>query len=262
MSPAPSSYEAFKSNSDVVLAETPLLQYSYIGLNLNHDPLGDVRVRQAIAYAIDRDQICAAGEFGLCTAIQGPTAPGSPWYFDYAPYGRDVEKAKQLLAEAGYPDGFDIVLMPTSTYENTVRQAQVVQQNLAEAGIRATIDAPEWSQWLELEGSGNYDAYLCGWIGLTDADSYYYLQHRTGEVFNFTGYSNPEFDALVDEGRSSSDFDARYEIYEQANKILVDDAPYVYFYSPLGLRAYKPYVKGFVTRPDLLNNLWNVWLDQ
>jgi peptide/nickel transport system substrate-binding protein len=262
MAPAPSSYEALKSNPDVVVGETPLLQYSYIGLNLNHDPLGDVRVRQAIAYAIDRDQICAAGEFGLCTAIQGPTAPGSPWYFDYAPYGRDVEKAKALLTEAGYADGFDIELMPTSTYENTVRQAQVVQQNLAEVGIRATINAPEWSQWLELEGSGNYDAYLCGWIGLTDADSYYYLQHRTGEVFNFTGYSNPEFDALIDEGRTTSDFDTRYAIYEQANKILVDEAPYVYFYSPLGLRAYKPYVMGFVNRPDQLNNLWNVWLDQ
>lgn len=262
MSPAPSSYDSLKSNPDVVVAETPLLQYSYIGLNLKHDPLGDVRVRQAIAYAIDREQICQAGEFGLCTPIDGPTAPGSPWYFDYAPYTRDVEKAKQLLSEAGYPDGFDIVLMPTSTYENTVRQAQVVQQNLADVGIRATINAPEWSQWLELEGGGNYDAYLCGWVGLTDADSYYYLQQHTGEVFNFTGYSNPEFDKLVEEGRSTSDFNTRYAIYEQANKILVDDAPYVYFYSPLGLRAYKPYVMDFPTRSDMLNVLWTTWLNK
>jgi peptide/nickel transport system substrate-binding protein len=260
MSPAPQSYEALKGNPDIVVSESPLLQYSYMGVNLTRDPLSDVRVRQAMAYAIDRDQICAAGEFGLCTAIQGPTAPGSPWYFEYAPYGRDLEKARQLLTEAGYPDGFDVELMPTSTYENTVRQAQVVQQNLAEVGIRATINAPEWAQWLELEGSGNYDVYLCGWIGLTDADLYYYLQHRTGEVFNFTGYSNPEFDALVDEGRSITDFDQRFEIYEQANQILVDDAPYIYFYSPLGLRAHTPAVQGFVTRPDLLNVLWTVWL--
>ncbi len=262
MSPAPSSYEALKSNPEVVVGETPLLQYSYMGVNLTRDPLSDVRVRQAMAYAIDREQICAAGEFGLCTPIDGPTAPGSPWYFNYAPYGRDLDKARELLTEAGYEEGFDLVLMPTSTYENTVRQAQVVQQNLAEVGIRASIDAPEWSQWLELEGSGNYDVYLCGWVGLTDADQYYYLQHRTGEVFNFTGYSNPEFDTLIDEGRSISDFDERYAIYEQANQILVDDAPYIYFYSPLGLRAYKPYVEGFVTRPDQMNNLWNVWLNQ
>jgi len=262
MSPPVASYEALKANSEVVVGETPLLQYSYMGVNTTRDPLSDVRVRQAMAYAIDRQQICEAGEFGLCTPIEGPTAPGSPWYFDYAPYGRDVEKAKALLAEAGFADGFDLVLMPTATYQNTVRQAQVVQQNLAEVGIRATINSPEWAEWLELEGGGNYDVYLCGWIGLTDADLYYYLQHRTGEVFNFTGFSNADFDALVDEGRSISDFDQRYEIYSQANKILVDEAPYIYFYSPVGLRAYKPFVKGFVTRPDLLNQLWNVWLDQ
>lgn len=262
MSPAPQSYDALKSNPNIVIGESPLLQYTYMGVNLRRDPLSDVRVRQAMAYAIDREMICAAGEFGLCTPIEGPTAPGSPWYFDYAPYGRDLEKARQLLAEAGFANGFDVELMPTSTYENTVRQAQVVQQNLAEVGIRATINAPEWAQWLELEGSGNYDVYLCGWIGLTDADLYYYLQHRTGEVFNFTGYSNPEFDQLVEEGRSITDFDQRFEIYQKANKILVDDAPYIYFYSPIGLRAYTPAVKGFVTRADLLNVLWTVWLDQ
>ena len=261
LNPPSESYNDLKSNADVVLSETPLLQYSYMALNNQHNPLNDIKVREAIAYAIDRDQICQAGEFGLCTVIQGPTAPGSPWYFDYAPYTHDVEKAKSLLAEAGFPDGFSITLMPTSTYENTVRQAQVVQQNLADVGITATINAPEWSQWLELEGAGNYDAYLCGWIGLTDADSYFYLQHRTGEVFNFTGYSNPDLDALLDEGRSSSDFDARYSVYEQANKIVVDAAAYVYFYSPLGLRAYKPYVEGFVNRPDQLNALWTTWLN-
>ena len=262
LNPPPESYQDLKSNPDVVLSETSLLQYSYMALNTKHDPLSDVRVRQAIAYAIDRDQICQAGEFGLCTAIQGPTAPGSPWYFDYAPYTHDVAKAKALLAEAGFADGFKITLMPTSTYENTVRQAQVVQQNLAEVGITADINAPEWSQWLELEGAGNYDVYLCGWVGLTDADSYFYLQQHTGEVFNFTGFSNPDLDKLLDEGRSSSDFDKRFSVYEQANKLVVDGAPYVYFYSPLGLRAWKPYVKGFVNRPDQLNALWTTWLDK
>lgn len=261
MSPAPQSYEALKSNPEVVVSEAPQLQYHYIGLNLNREPFNDVRVRQAIAYAIDRDMICAAGAFGLCTAIQGPTAPGSPWYFDYAPYGRDLDRARALLAEAGLPNGFEMEIMPTSTYEDSVRQAQVIQQNLAEVGITVTINAPEWSEWLELEGSGQYDAYNLSWLGLTDADDYYYLQHHTDEVFNFTGYSNPEFDALVEQGRATSDFDERYAIYEQANQILVDEAPYVYMYAPLGLRAHTPNVKGFVTRSDLMNVLWTVWLD-
>jgi peptide/nickel transport system substrate-binding protein len=259
---AQQSYQTLKDNKAVVVGESANLQYNYLGVNTKKKPLDDKRVRQAISLALNRQQICDAGAFGLCVPIQGPTAPGSPWYFDYAPYNQDVAKAKQLLADAGLSNGFDLELMPTSTYEETVREAQVVQQQLLAAGIRATINAPEWAQWLELEGKGNYQTYICGWLGLTDADSYFYLQHRTGEVFNFTGYSNPEFDKLVDEGRSISDFDKRFAVYKQANKILVDDAPYIYFYSPKNIRAFKPFVKGYVTRPDNLNNLWNVWLDK
>lgn len=258
----PQSYEALKDNADIVLAETPLLNYQYMALNFNSPPLNDRRVRQAIAYAIDRDLICEVAEFGLCTPIQGPTGPGSPWYFDYAPYTRDVEKAKALLAEAGYPDGFTIRIMPTITYDFTMRSAQVVQQQLAEVGITLELIAPEWAQWLETRNKGDWDIFVCGWTGLIDVEEYYYLQQRTGQIFNRTGYSNPEFDALVDEGRTLSDFDTRYKIYEEANKILVDDAPYVYFYSPLGLRAWAPYVKGYVLRSDLDARFTKVWLDK
>lgn len=261
MDPAPQSYEALKGNSDIVVGEAPQLAYHYIGLNLNREPFDDVRVRQAIAYAIDRQSICAAGAFGLCTVIEGPTAPGSAWYFDYAPYGRNVEMARQLLTEAGVGDGFDMEIMATSTYEDSVRQAQVLQQNLAEVGINVTITTPEFAEWLDREGNGDFDSFNLSWIALTDANDYFFAQHRTGEVFNFTGYSNAEFDALVDQGRTTSDFDERYALYEQANKILVDEAPYIYFYSPLGLRAYTSAVKGYVTRPDLQNNLLNTWID-
>ena len=262
MDPAPQCYEALQSNPDIVIGEAPQLAYHYVGLNLNREPLNDVRVRQAIAYAIDRQMICEAGAFGLCTPIHGPTAPGSAWYFDYAPYERDLDRARELLAEANVADGFEMEVMATSTYEDSVRQAQVLQQNLAEIGIQVTITTPEFSEWLDREAAGDFDAFNLSWIALTDANDYFYAQHRTGEVFNFTGYSNPEFDRLVDEGRMTSDFDERYAIYEQANQILVDEAPYVYFYSPLGLRAYRSTVHGYVTRPDLQNNLLNVWIEQ
>ncbi|GIV80623.1 MAG: ABC transporter substrate-binding protein [Litorilinea sp.] len=262
LSVAPQNVALLEQDPELVVARAPQLSYDYIGINLTRAPFDDVRVRQAIAYAIDRQQLCEAGFFGLCVPIQGPTGPGSPWYFDYAPYDRDVEKARQLLAEAGYPDGIELELMPTTQYQETVRAAQVLQQQLAEAGITATINALEWSEWLEKEGNFQYDAYICNWNGLIDADQYYYLQHHTGLIFNFTGYSNPEFDRLVEEGRSISDFEERYKIYEQANKILVDDAPYVYMYNKQEIRAYRPYVKGFTVRPDQANNFWTVWLDQ
>jgi peptide/nickel transport system substrate-binding protein len=262
LSIAPQNYDALDQDPNVVVATAPQLSYDYMGVNLTEPPFDDVRVRQAIALTLDRQQICEAAFFGLCDTLQDPIGTGSPWYFGYAPYDRDVERAKELLAEAGYPDGFDMELLPTTQYGETVRAAQVVQQQLAEIGINATINAPEWSEWLELEGNFRYDIYICNWNGLIDADQYYYLQHHTDLVFNFTGYSNPEFDDLVDEGRSMSDFDKRYDIYQQANQILVDDAPYIYMYNKREVRAYAPYVKGFVVRPDQANNFWPVWLDK
>ncbi len=257
---APQNFESLQEDPDVVVETAPQLSYDYIGLNTEREPLNDVRVRQAIAYSLDRNQLCEAGYFGICEPVQGPVGSSSPWTTGYTPYDRDIEKAKELLADAGYGDGFELQLMPTVQYGETVRAAQVLQQQLGEVGITADIFAPEWSEWLELEGDGDYDAYICSWNGLIDADQYYYLQHRTGQVFNFTGYSNEEFDALVDEGRSMDDFDARFEIYEQANQILVDEAPYVYMYNKEEIRAFAPSVQGFTVRPDQANNFWTVWL--
>ena len=225
--------ESLQSNPDVTVQISPALAYSYVGLNVTREPLNDARIRQAIAYSLNRDDLCSAGDFGLCTPLYGgPIDTASPWHFDYAPYAQDLDKARALLAEAGYPDGFEMELMPTSTYQATVRQAQVLQAQLAAVGITTTINAPEWAEWLEFEGSFHYDGYVCGWNGLVDVEQYFYLQHRTDEVFNFTGYSDPEFDALVEKGRTVADFDERYAIYEEANRILVDAVPYVYFYNP------------------------------
>lgn len=260
---APQNFEALQEDPNVVVETAPQLSYDYIGINLTREPFDDVRVRQAIAYAIDRQQLCEFGYYGLCDPLPGgPIGEGSPWHFDYMPYERDVERARELLAEAGYPDGFEMELLPTVEYGETVRAAQALQQQLAEAGITSTINAPEWSEWLELEGNFMYDAYICNWNGLIDADQYYYLQHHTGLVFNFTGYSNEQFDELVQEGRSISDFDERYEIYQQANEILVDEAPYVFMYNKREIRAWAPHVQGFTVRPDQANNFWTVWLDE
>ena len=261
---APQSYEALQADEGIVVDTAAQLSYDYIGFNLTREPFSDVRVRQAISYALDREQICEAAFFGLCEALYGgPAGSGSAWQFDYAPYASspDLDRARELLAEAGYPDGFEMEWLPTTAYGETVRSAQVLQAQLSAIGITSTINAPEWAEWLELEGNFMYDAYICNWNALKDADQYFYLQHRTGLVFNFTGYSNEQFDALVDEGRSVAGFDERYAIYEQANQILVDEAPYVFMYNKQEIRAYNSNVHGFVVRPDQANDFWTVWLD-
>ena len=153
-------------------------------------------------------------------------------------------------------------IMTAIGFDETLRGAQVVQQQLAEIGIEVEIENLEFSEWLDRQAAGEFDAFMLSWLGLTDVEDYFYLQHRTGNTFNFTGYSNPDFDALVDEGRTIDDFDERYAVYEQANQMLVDDAPYIYMYVKQEVKAYAPYVKGFSARPDSAVNFWTVWLDQ
>ena len=259
---APQNLEALQNDANVIVETAPRLSYDYFGLNLNREPFDDVRVRQAIAYAIDREVICAFAFFNICEPVHGPTASGTPWFFPYAPYDRDLDMARDLLAEAGYADGFTMQIMPAIGFDETIRGAQIVQQQLAEVGITVEIDAVEFGEWLERQGAGDFDAFMLSWLGLTDAEDYFFLQHRTGQAFNFTGYSNPEFDELVDRGREVSDFDERYAIYEAANQILVDDAPYIYMYAKSEVKAWSPSVQGFVVRPDSAVNFWTVWLDE
>lgn len=244
------SVTELKGNTDLVVDEVPAGAYWYIGLNLKREVLSDVRVRQAIAMAVNRDNIAMAAAFGNAQPTQDPIPSSSAWALGYAPYTFDPEAAKALLAEAGYPDGFDLQIMPTTQYEESVRAAQVIQANLGAIGIRASINTLEWAQWLEEEGSGNYDTYICSWNGNVDPDDFFGAQQGTGEVFNFTGYSNPRVDELLSEGKNTDDFETRRGIYEQINKQVVDDAPYIYLYNPLEINVYRTNVKGYATRAD------------
>lgn len=236
--------------------------YWYIGLNLEREPFDDPLVRQAIAYAIDRDQVAAAAKWDTATPNDGPIPQDSFWYYDYQPYDQDLDKARELLAEAGYPDGFDTEFMPTTFYEETVRTAQVLQAQLSAIGINAEIRTLEWGTWLEEEGAGNFDMYICGWIGNLDPDDYFYAQHYTDQGFNFTGYSNPEVDELLAAGRVETDEAARKEIYDQVQQMIIDDAPYIYLYNPATVNAWLPDVRGYFARGDSAIRFENTWLDR
>src|SRR5690606_3222954 len=191
-----------------------------------------------------------------------PIPSSSAWAMDHEPYSYDPERARELLAEAGLADGFDMEIMPTTQYEESIRAAQVIQADLAAVGIRASIRTLEWAEWLQEEGDGNYDTYVCSWNGLVDPDDYFYAQHKTGEVFNFTGYSNATVDELLDEGRSTQGYDERYAIYQQINQTIVDEAPYVYLYNPLNINAYADHVQGYQARGDQAIRFAGTWLDR
>lgn len=224
--------------------------YWYMATNLEREPFGDRDVRRAIAYALDPAEIAQAAKFDAATPNETAIPETSFWYTDYSPYGQDTEQATQLLEDAGQGDGFTMDLMVTNEFPETVDAAQVIASQLSEVGITVEIRTLDFSTWLDEQGQGNFDSFMLGWLGNIDPDDFYYAQHHSEGGFNFHGYSNPDVDELLDQGRQETDEDARKEIYDEAAQIIVDDASYIYFYNPDIINAWVPEVSGYTTRPD------------
>ncbi|WP_116996993.1 ABC transporter substrate-binding protein [Desertimonas flava] len=247
----PAELESLEGSDDVVVGRVAGSDYHYFALNQTRPPFDDVRVRQAIATAIDREEITEAATFGAATANQTAIPDGSFWYYDYAPYAAgDIEAAQALLDEAGITDGFSIEFLVTSDYPETVTQAQVIAAQLEPLDIEVTINDVDFSTWLDLEAQGEFDAFMLSWIGNIDPDEFYYSQHHTDGTFNFQGYSNPALDELLDAARVEPDSDARKALYDEIATIIVDDASYIYLYNPDNIDAWSPDVSGYETRGD------------
>jgi peptide/nickel transport system substrate-binding protein len=238
-----------KASEDIVVESVPSVEYWYFSPNEARPPFDDVRVRQALAYGIDRDAIVQAATFGNAAVNQTAIPAGSGWYYDYAPYTHDVDKAKALLEEAGVSD-VTMDLMVVASDNQAVTSAQVIAANLADIGVTVNIRQLDVSTWLADQGAGNFDAFLWSWIGNLDPSDFYYNQHHTGANYNAQGYSNPEVDTLLDEASTETDHDARKALYDQAAKLIVDDASYIYLYNPEVTAAWGTNVEGFNVRGD------------
>ncbi len=144
----------------------------------------------------------------------------------------------------------DIEFLVTSDYPETVTQAEVIAAELAPLGINVTLNDVDFSTWLDLEGTASSMHSCLSWIGNIDPDDFYYAQHHTGGDFNFQGYSNTEVDQLLDAGAGGNRPGARKALYDQAAKIIVDEASYIYLYNPDNINAWSDNVGGYATRGD------------
>ncbi len=245
----PQQIDALKGNNQLEIGQVPSNDYWYFAANQARKPFDDRRVRQALAYAVDRDAITEAAKFGAATANQTAIPESSAYYYDYAPYAHDPEKAKQLLQEAGVED-LTLDLMVTNEFPETVQAAQVMASQFNDVGIETKIRTLDFSAWLDEQGKGNFDVFMLGWLGNIDPDDFYYAQHRTGANFNFQKYSNPEVDRLLDQARRETDENTRKDLYNQAVEQIVDDASYVYLYNPDVVQGWRAEVEGYEARPD------------
>lgn len=245
----PQQVSELESDDTVEIGLTPSSDYWYLALNEAREPWSDVRVRQALAYAIDRDAIVQAVSYGTAALNQLAIPEQSVWYTAYDEYSTDLDAAQALLDEAGFTGG-TLDLLATSDYPETVTAAQIIASNLEPLGIDVEIRQPDFSTWLDEQNTGNFDMLMMGWLGNIDPDDFYYSQHHTDGASNAQGYSNAEVDALLDAGRIETDPEARKDLYAQAATIIADEASYIYLYNPSVIQVWSPDVTGYTTRAD------------
>jgi len=206
-----------KDDDSITLATTPSNDYWYLALNEARAPWHDVRVRQAIAYAIDRDAIVQATSYGTAVANQLAIPKGNPWYTPYDTYRHDIERAKGLLRDAGAaPKTLDMLV--TTEHPETVTAAQIIADNLAPLGITVNIRTVDFATWLDEQNNGHFDMLMMGWLGNIDPDDFYYAQHHTDGTSNAQKFSNPEVDRLLDDGRVETNHDARSGDYAKRRR--------------------------------------------
>ena len=232
--------------------------YTYLGFNLKHKPFDDIRVRQAINYAIDKQEIIDGVYLGLGINIASPYKPGTRWSNpQLTPYAYNPEQARTLLKEAGYylnangilerdgkPFSFEII---TNQNKEREKSAVIIQRRLREVGIDVKIRAIEWASFISrFINTGDFDAVILGWgLGL-DPDQYniWHSSQQAPGQFNVIGYNNPAIDALLEQGRTEINPDKRQTIYHAFAKQLLADSPIVYLSAGYGLSAIHKRVQG------------------
>jgi peptide/nickel transport system substrate-binding protein len=197
-------------------------------------------VRRAITHAIDKFETVKLAMFGMGRLLGSNVDPLHPYFVDLAgAMPHDPAKARRLLAEAGYPNGFDAVLKVAPQYYYTVRTGEVLVGQLAKVGVRVRIEQVEWGQWLSrVWREADYDLTIIGHAEPWDINNYANPQY-------YFRYDSPKFQALFRKSETTVDDRARRDLYVQMQRLLVEDAPVVWLYAHPRLVVTKKGVTGF-----------------
>lgn len=242
----------FAEGSGMKLEKFSTFTIKYLAFDVRQKPFDDVRVRQAINYATNKDAIIKVAYSGSAEPLSGPLPEKINGYNpDLEPYPYDVEKAKALLAEAGYPDGFETTLY-LSDKEVDTKIATVMQGMLAQVGIRVDLQVIEWGSYLKKTAEG-LPMYILGWTTVTaDADNGMYSNFHSsawGSQGNRMFYKNDRVDELLDMGRSEYDPEARVKLYQEASQIIHDEAAWDFLAAEQAMVGMRDYVEGFEPVP-------------
>ncbi len=236
-------------------------------MNVRHKPFDDRRVRQALNYALDKTHTARLLNATTVPA-HGILPPGMPGRDPMlAPYPHDIAKARALLAEAGYPHGFDVDYATTND-EETQKVAESLQSDLAEAGVRVHITVMSWATFLTAIARPDGPAFsFISWSAdFPDPTNYFDPKFHSRAIrptssTNDSFYANPQLDAVLDAARQDTDPESRAALYRRAERILYDDVPWIWDYHRLSIEVTQPYVQNHELHRIWLRDYTSAWLD-
>jgi peptide/nickel transport system substrate-binding protein len=253
------------------------LDYSEIGgyraliMNVQSEPFNNLKLRQAVAYAIDKQKIIEGLTFGFGSVYDQKVPKKSSWYVPLKQRNRDLVKAKALMKEAGYPDGLKVKSQVSRGWPNP-ESIQLVQSQLREIGIDVELELVDFAKNQEIKRTGNFQIVPLGGAIYVDPDLAYYQYFHTEKgpsaESNFLRYSNPRVDGLLEQGRKEADFQKRYQIYKEAVEIIDEDAGQITIGLVPNPFAYRTDVKGFEEKQInndftyVVGGLSHTWLDR
>ncbi|HNQ66189.1 MAG TPA: peptide-binding protein [Smithella sp.] len=249
--------------------------YTFMGYNLKNPLFADKRVRQAISYAINKDEIISGVLLKLGKPASGPYKPGT-WAFNdkVKVYNYNPQKALALLNEAGWEktggegllkkDGEPFIFEIVTNQGNETRQkcAEIIQRQLKEIGITVKIRVLEWSAFVtDFINKRRFDAVILGWTIPLDPDAYdvWHSSKTAPEELNFISYNNPEVDEMLEKGRSTFDPKERKKYYDRFQEILAEDQPYTFLYVPEALVIINKRFRGIEPAPIGLEHNFIKW---
>jgi len=260
--PRPDDAKTLAKQSGITVIEQPSNNVSYVAMDVEKKPFGDVRVRRAVAYAVDAATMAKSLYSSGAVVADNWTPPGmlgeNPAVKAYA---HDVAKAKALLKEAGFPNGFATTLSystaPRPYLPEPQRVAETLQAELAEAGIKVTLQPDEWGVYLDKIKHGRHEMCLIGWTGDNgDPDNFFYplldqdSARKDGNAQNYSFWRDPAFHKLMLAGQATVDDAKRKPIYQQANAMVHDQVPAVSLVHTTVPLVMKSAIHGFVASPN------------
>jgi peptide/nickel transport system substrate-binding protein len=256
----PNDVASAKSNSSLIYRQIPALSFFGIMLNVKVVPFNNVHIRRAIEWGVNRQEIVNTVLKGIGVVSQGPLSPAS-WAYSssIAPYSYNISNAKSELTQGGKPGGITFTLLIPSGSPLNTQEAQFVQSELQPAGITVNIKQETFATLLSDTNAFNYQAALLGWSGRPDPDGNMYSWFHTGGGFNTMQYSNPQVDALLEAARASNDQTTRATDYQQAEQLMLQDAPYVFINHGVNIQASTNNVKNFLLLPTGILEFTNVY---